>query len=254
VPTHCAVELTGCNEKNGMPSIFSKSHPWEIMKSSILRFNGKYSDRVELGPLPKRFGFIYRLFIALFFLAGSTDLLAVVFDEVSGGDGTTIKTYSLLAPSGFISVSYDMYSVPDRLQIILDGVTLLDTGYVSGTGNPTVFYSSFVGSTLSIRIDGGNSTAWRYKLTLPDAPVRYKSSLRLVDATMWLLEPQQSFTPKFAYYDQFGSLYSYPGSLQFTLSNNAIGSFAGGTFTPNFPATVTSATFTASDGSFTSDA
>ena len=86
----------------------------------------------------------------------------------SGGQQTTTYAVGLDRSKGTLSLTYQMYSVPDRLDLIYEGTTIFTTGgLVSGTrtisatidGNAKVIY---------VRIEAPNSgTAWNFQLTCP---------------------------------------------------------------------------------------
>lgn len=90
-------------------------------------------------------------------------------EQVSGGQAGDRRTIKLTATKGKVSISYDMKPVPDRLQVIYEGKTLLDTGFVSGTGSRSF---DFEGNSneMTVIVTGNPSkstTQWNYQLSCP---------------------------------------------------------------------------------------
>ena len=73
------------------------------------------------------------------------------------------------ANSGEIEIDYEMYGVPDRLQVFYEGKALLDTDFVSGSDTVRV---PFAGDSARVEVVvTGNteqsSTEWEYTLRCP---------------------------------------------------------------------------------------
>jgi hypothetical protein len=80
----------------------------------------------------------------------------------SGGAGVTTNTHSLGAASGTFTFSYDAQVIPDRFQIVYEGQTLLDTGFVSGASTRDIAFSGS-STTVTVTVTGSSSgTAWSY--------------------------------------------------------------------------------------------
>ena len=106
--------------------------------------------------------------------------------HVEGSSGITYTRHAVDGKSGSIKISYDTYSLPDRIDVYLDGKWITGTGS-STTPPPPLSYcnnpgSGFVGKygtftvpvtadskNIDIYVSGclGNSTAWYYDLTCP---------------------------------------------------------------------------------------
>jgi hypothetical protein len=82
--------------------------------------------------------------------------------NVVGGGGVTTTVYELGRTSGSFTFTYQAFSVPDRFQVIYQGVTLLDTGLVSGAATPTLTYSG-TATFVTVVVTGsaaGTGTSW----------------------------------------------------------------------------------------------
>ena len=84
--------------------------------------------------------------------------------QASGGQGETTLTIDVLATSGSFPLTYEMYSVPDGLEVFYEGATLYSTGgLVSGSASIDVAFS-------------GTTTIVRVKISAP------------LDGTLWTLD------------------------------------------------------------------
>ncbi|MBY0426156.1 MAG: IPT/TIG domain-containing protein [Cytophagales bacterium] len=90
----------------------------------------------------------------------------------SGGQGTTFTPHNLGAFPGQVSVDYEMYSVPDQMDIYYNGQMVASTGgLVSNAGKLTFYYNANPGepTICNIRmyapLDG---TAWNYQANCPE--------------------------------------------------------------------------------------
>ncbi len=89
--------------------------------------------------------------------------------QASGGQEGDKRRIILTATEGELKVAYEMFSVPDRLQIIYEGQDLIDTGFVSGRDEIAVPFggdSAIVDVILSGNQDI-SSTRWNYTITCP---------------------------------------------------------------------------------------
>lgn len=89
--------------------------------------------------------------------------------QSSGGQEGDIRTIQLTANSGELRIDYEMYSVPDRLQVTYEGKNLVDTGFVSGSARLSI---PFGGDSGRVTVDlTGNQedagTQWDYTLYCP---------------------------------------------------------------------------------------
>jgi hypothetical protein len=86
---------------------------------------------------------------------------------VSGGFGTTTTVHNLGQNSGTFNFSLQARSQPDRFQIIYQGNTLLDTGFVSFNQSYTVTYSG-TSPLITVIVEGsGPGTLWDYLVACP---------------------------------------------------------------------------------------
>ncbi|MBZ8180328.1 hypothetical protein [Oscillatoria salina] len=88
----------------------------------------------------------------------------------SGGQEGSRKTIQLTATEGNFEISYDLFDIPDRLQVIYEGRYLIDTGFVSGKNTVT---GSLRGNSARVEvIIIGNpdkpTTRWNYTLSCPE--------------------------------------------------------------------------------------
>jgi len=97
--------------------------------------------------------------------------------SASGGQGEQIDTYPLAsewlgAIPGWVRLDYEMFTIPDRAQLIYDGQVVADTGgLVSGKGSLYWYYPASAGrpTTIDVRIYAPNSgTGWVYTFYGPD--------------------------------------------------------------------------------------
>ena len=77
----------------------------------------------------------------------------------------------LFKTQGVITVSYQMYSIPDRLNVYYEGNQIFTTGgLVSGTRTESVSYgsSSSTNTFVTVEIDAPNAgTAWDVSVSCP---------------------------------------------------------------------------------------
>lgn len=89
----------------------------------------------------------------------------------SGGQGTTRTRHALGAEAGVVRISYDMFSIPDRLDCYYRGVLVASTaGLVSGTGSLEWSYAPQPGDPawcLVVVSAPTSGTAWTYTLQCP---------------------------------------------------------------------------------------
>jgi len=90
-------------------------------------------------------------------------------EQASGGQAGDRRFVQMSASRGEIELEYEMYGVPDRLQIIHDGVEILDTGFVSGSESLKIPLAGKSGR-LEVIVTGNvenAGTQWDYLLTCP---------------------------------------------------------------------------------------
>mgnify|MGYP000145508333 CR=1 FL=1 len=110
-----------------------------------------------------------------------TDLVPCNTDTKSGGDGTTTTKHSLGKYKGTVTIDYNMFNEPDKLEIIYEGKIVSSTldiprhnnGFVgnnnaAGCCNSLSFYYPATGDIYcTIVVTGGNGTQWNYTLRCP---------------------------------------------------------------------------------------
>lgn len=85
----------------------------------------------------------------------------------SGGGGYYEKVHNLQPFSGYMTLSWNAYRVPDRFRVEVNGVVIFDSGVVSGSGSHT--FCRPTGAQVKVIVDGSpGGTAWDYTLTCPD--------------------------------------------------------------------------------------
>jgi hypothetical protein len=89
----------------------------------------------------------------------------------SGGQGVTRTRHALGPTPGSVSITYDMYGIPDRLDCFYKGVLVASTGgLVSGTGTLQWAYAPAPGDPavcLIVMRAPNNGTAWIYTINCP---------------------------------------------------------------------------------------
>ena len=87
----------------------------------------------------------------------------------SGGQGTTTLPVDLMQSSGVFKVSYQMYTIKDRLDVFYEGKTIFTTGgLVSGGRTVSISYSGNT-TVVQVRITAPNpGTAWDVSVECPE--------------------------------------------------------------------------------------
>lgn len=89
--------------------------------------------------------------------------------QESGGQGTTTLRIDMLKSSGTFLVTYNMFPIPDQLDVVYEGEVLFSTGgLVSGSSSVQVPFdgaSTVVEVTITAPLDG---TAWNVFVGCPD--------------------------------------------------------------------------------------
>lgn len=96
--------------------------------------------------------------------AGTTSVGACQTTSQSGGNGTFAYAFSLGAASGRFALSYDMYSIPDAMTVVVGGKAVYTTGgLVSGGAALDVTFSG--GDTAFVMVSAPNAgTAWTFTI------------------------------------------------------------------------------------------
>jgi hypothetical protein len=89
----------------------------------------------------------------------------------SGGQGVTRTRHALGPTPGLVRITYDMYSIPDRLDCFYKGVLVASTGgLVSGSGTLQWTYAPALGDPawcLVVMSAPNSGTAWVYTMHCP---------------------------------------------------------------------------------------
>ena len=90
-------------------------------------------------------------------------------EQASGGQEGDRRIVQMSANAGEIEIDYEMYGVPDRLQIFYEGKSLLDTDFVSGSNTLRIPFSGS-SARMEVVVTGNieqSSTEWEYTLRCP---------------------------------------------------------------------------------------
>ncbi|HEY9888699.1 MAG TPA: hypothetical protein V6D02_09885 [Candidatus Obscuribacterales bacterium] len=89
-------------------------------------------------------------------------------EQASGGSAGDRRVLQMTANQGVIQLDYEMYQVPDRIEIFYEGRTLLDTGFISGTDSLTIPFAGQSGR-MEVVVTGNtvSDTQWNYLLRCP---------------------------------------------------------------------------------------
>ena len=87
----------------------------------------------------------------------------------SGGQEGNNHSMILTATEGELQIAYEMFTVPDRLQVIYEGQSLIDTGFVSGSKEISVPFRGD-SAVVDVILTGNQdiaTTRWNYTITCP---------------------------------------------------------------------------------------
>jgi hypothetical protein len=91
--------------------------------------------------------------------------------QQSGGQGTTRLSIDMMATSGTFPVDYEMYQIPDQLEVFYEGNVIYTTGgLVSGASSASVTFS---GSTAVVEVvisAPEEGTLWDVFIGCPGSP------------------------------------------------------------------------------------
>ncbi|NHM31679.1 hypothetical protein [Neobacillus terrae] len=90
----------------------------------------------------------------------------------SGGEGTTTTTHNLGSTPGVVNIDFDMFAIPDSLDVFYRGVLVASTnGPVSGAGTLTFNYNSTNNIfDITVVVTGPAGTQWTYTVNCPVPP------------------------------------------------------------------------------------
>lgn len=86
-------------------------------------------------------------------------------EQASGGREGDRRTLQMGTNQGEIRLDYEMFSVPDRFQIIYEGREILNTGFISGSDSLSVPFSGKSGR-VDVIVTGNQATQTRWNYTL----------------------------------------------------------------------------------------
>ena len=86
----------------------------------------------------------------------------------AGGEGVTTNYYSMGTSAGTVTITYEMYSIPDKMDVYI-GATLVATtgGPVSGAGTLNFSYTPASPYLCRVVVTGPSGTAWDYTIGCP---------------------------------------------------------------------------------------
>ncbi len=86
----------------------------------------------------------------------------------SGGEGTNIQNYEMGMTCGAFDLTYNMYGIPDSLDVTYEGKTLFTTnGYVTNGTTTSVKYCG-ASTKVNVKVVGSQAgTAWTYSVSCP---------------------------------------------------------------------------------------
>ncbi|MGL5083065.1 MAG: hypothetical protein ACRC8A_16385 [Microcoleaceae cyanobacterium] len=90
-------------------------------------------------------------------------------EQASGGQEGDRRTIQMSSNQGELKIEYEMYSVPDRMEINYEGKKLVDTGFTSGSKRLSIPYSGQSGR-MEVILTGNQETSgtlWNYILRCP---------------------------------------------------------------------------------------
>lgn len=94
--------------------------------------------------------------------------------QAAGGQGTSFTTHILGSGSGTVKIAYDMYSIPDQMDVFYDNVLVASTNSLVSNQNILSFeytYNPLKPAFCVIRMYAPNSgTAWEYAAYCPAIP------------------------------------------------------------------------------------
>lgn len=113
--------------------------------------------------------------------------LANSVNAAAGGSGVTTKIYSTGGNGGNFTINYDMYGVPDQMDVYVRNILVASTtGPVSGVGTLTVPSNKLsAGTQVKVQVTGPLGTAWQYQTSYSGGILEEASSVDIAnDATI----------------------------------------------------------------------
>ncbi len=90
-------------------------------------------------------------------------------EQASGGQEGDRRTIQLTETEGELRINYEMFDVPDRLQVVYEGRNLIDTDFVSGRNTLSIPFKGNSGQ-VEVIVTGNeekSTTKWNYTLYCP---------------------------------------------------------------------------------------
>ncbi|PNK04704.1 Calx-beta domain-containing protein, partial [Cylindrospermopsis raciborskii] len=112
-------------------------------------------------------GFTVTLFNPIGAVLGTSSVGTNIRESASGGYGVTEKFYNISSGDGIFTLNYDMYSIPDKAEILVNNVLQNQTnGFVSGGGSLDLNSVKLkAGDQVKVIITGNvQGTAWNYSV------------------------------------------------------------------------------------------
>ena len=153
------------------PSITLVDASW-CVKSSTGTNSGTGTEGASTSTNKK--GVVQNISYVVLYSVSSEDTTIVPCNQSSssGGQGTTVTVYELgtAGPTSF-QVQYEMYNIPDQLDITYEGSTIFTTGgLVSGGATETVAVPAGSSTQITVTVSAPNAgTAWDYTVFCPAA-------------------------------------------------------------------------------------
>lgn len=86
----------------------------------------------------------------------------------SGGVGGGSYVVNLGTDIGTVTLNYEAYGIPDGFTVNWNGVDVIATGAVSGSGSPTFVKTSAYPTTATVTVEAPDEgTAWEFMLSCP---------------------------------------------------------------------------------------
>lgn len=88
--------------------------------------------------------------------------------DYSGGSEVRTDLFQLpSSPNAVITLRYEFYQIPDRLELYYEGTQIFDTGFASGSGTRRITNVPSGGGYLGVKVTGNESrgTLWNYTIS-----------------------------------------------------------------------------------------
>ena len=86
----------------------------------------------------------------------------------SGGQSIQFYQINLTSATGNVIFNYKAFTIPDQFEVIYDGETILNTGYISGSGSFVFAKTSTTVNVAFVRVTAElGGTAWNFSMSCP---------------------------------------------------------------------------------------